>query len=611
MANDVPMADRELTASLASFTDELRTLASRLDPGQGWYAAFARRSRAELEDWLAGRELPPWDIIADLLQDLAVGHGLAAAERTGWRIRERYETAARAQDALPDGHTTLARRLGALDHAEREVRQRARLLAGAEDRAREVGDARETERMAALRLWAEDDEERIQTRRAELKARLAAARGGATRDEERQAAAAAPATAAREQLRVREQVPAGAPGGAPGPATVAGGPEPATAQAAHADGATAYATAPRPRHPDETGHGPTAPPAPPAGVTGAAGVTAPRPRAPMDDERHPVADRGPTMRPPVPPTPPAPPAQGSVPGPRIPADGQPPRASGPPDAPAYEERTAPDMFTPRSGRPSPRTPMDGAGPPSADRAPDGGRVRGARFAGLDEASAFRPAAPPPAPPAGTEGRAGRSSGGSRFAGGSRFGGGTRESRRQREARLLEEEQRAVIDVTERLRRLRGEGQSGAAHIVLCEAASGPPSRLPLLAAELERAGMGADLATLLWEAASLPPGELAAAAEALATAGRDRDCEQLLRQGAARPAAEAGAIAAALSSAGHPNAAVSLLTALVRARTAEDAATAAADQPEVVAPLLLDAARRVSPSHHFAVTSELRRAGVA
>ncbi|MEO3754378.1 hypothetical protein ABGB06_27610, partial [Streptomyces sp. B6B3] len=227
------MADRELTASLTAFTAELRALTSRLDPGHGWYAAFARRSRAELDDWLGGRELPPWDIIADLLQDLAVGHGLAAAERTGWRIRDRYETAARTQDASPDGRATLARRLGALDHAEREVRQRARLLAGAEERAKEGGDAREAERMAALRLWAEDDEERILTRRAELKARLAAARGAAARNDEARAATAAPA--AGEQARAREQVRTGAP--------------------AAADGGAANATAPRPRTPDGPGRG--------------------------------------------------------------------------------------------------------------------------------------------------------------------------------------------------------------------------------------------------------------------------------------------------------------------------------------------------------------------
>jgi hypothetical protein len=66
-----------------------------------------------------------------------------------------------------------------------------------------------------------------------------------------------------------------------------------------------------------------------------------------------------------------------------------------------------------------------------------------------------------------------------------------------------------------------------------------------------------------------------------------------------------------LWSAGHANEAITLLSALVEARSAEEAATAASEMPEVVAPLLLDAAQRVSPRHHYAVSSELRRAGVA
>ncbi|MFD9164954.1 hypothetical protein ACFVZ8_23665, partial [Streptomyces sp. NPDC059558] len=64
----------------------------------------------------------------------------------------------------------------------------------------------------------------------------------------------------------------------------------------------------------------------------------------------------------------------------------------------------------------------------------------------------------------------------------------------------------------------------------------PADHLPGLAAELTRAGLAADWATLLWEAASLPPERLAAAAAALGAAGREADCVALLRQGVARPA---------------------------------------------------------------------------
>ncbi|MDT0319059.1 hypothetical protein [Streptomyces millisiae] len=441
---------QELTARLAEFTAALRRVTETLDPESGWFAAFARRSGPELTEWLAGRALPPWDAVADLLQDLASRHGAEAAESAARRLRGGYEAAARAQDALPGAHESLTGRLADLDRSERRLRAQQRQLVVAEDDAKRAGQAREAERLAALRMWAQDDEERVVARRAELRARLAALM------DRRAAEAASP-----------EPTPPRKPARKPGGARFAGIEE-----------------------------------APP------------------------------------------PPAE------------------------------------------PPRVPRQAAGPPTA--------------------------APPPAAP---------------LPSGSRFAGALRESRREarqgpsqetrpespreRQERLVAEEYQLALDAVERLRKLRADGQSGVAHVLLSEAAGGPASRMPLLLAELERAGMASDAATLLWEAASLPPGPLAAVAEALAASGRHRDCEQLLRQGAARPAAEAGTIAAELARTGRADEAVTLLTALVRARTAEEAARAATQDPRVVAPLLLDAARRVSPSHHYAITSELRRAGVA
>ncbi|TDC23104.1 hypothetical protein E1265_13810 [Streptomyces sp. 8K308] len=428
---------QELTARLAEFTAALRRVTDTLDPESGWFAAFARRSGPELTEWLAGRALPPWDAVADLLQDLASRHGAEAAESAARQLRAGYEAAARAQDALPGAQESLTGRLANLDRSERRLRAEQRKLVVAEDDARRAGQVRETERLAALRMWAQDDEERVVARRAELRARLAALM-------DRRAAEARP-------------------------------PEPAPS-------------------------------------------------------------RKPARK-----------ARGA-------------RFAGIDDAP------------PPPARP-PQVPRQAAAPPGAAAPP----LSGSRFAGAlrETRQEARP-----------------------------------ESPRERQGRLLAEEQRAALDAVERLRKLRADGQSGAAHVLLTEAAGGPAARLPMLLAELERAGMSSDAATLLWEAASLPPGPLAAVAEALAGSGRHRDCEQLLRQGAARPAPEAGTIAAELFRTGRADEAVTLLTALVRARTAEEAARAATQDPRVVAPLLLDAARQVSPSHHYAITSELRRAGV-
>ncbi|MGK5533832.1 hypothetical protein [Streptomyces sp. URMC 129] len=434
---DVRLAQHDMTACLAAFTTELRTVTQALDPEDGWFAAFARRNGEELRAWLTGRELPPWDAVADLLQDLAGRHGTLAAEQMGRRVRAAHQTAVRTQDALPGSRELLTRRLAEIDRTERELHLRDRQLAAAEDVARRAGQEEDAERFAGLRLWARDDQERMLSRRAEIRARL-------------DALGADPGEEARE-----------APAAVPAPA-----------------------------------------PAPAAGA--------------------------------------------------------------------------------------------------ARRRP-----RGARFAGLDEEAAPG-AAPVITADPGTE------TAGAPPLRGSRFAGAVREERKpEPRFSLTPRDRQAALDLAERLRQLRADGMDGAAHVVLCEAASGPPEQLPVLVAEMERTGMISDLTTLLWEAAALPPDRLALAAEALAEAGRERDCGRLLRQGAARPAGEAGTIAAELWSAGHGKEAVTLLTALVRARTAEEAARAAAPAPDVVVPLLLDAARKVSPSHHYAVTSELRRAGVA
>src|SRR5690606_39625533 len=82
---------------------------------------------------------------------------------------------------------------------------------------------------------------------------------------------------------------------------------------------------------------------------------------------------------------------------------------------------------------------------------------------------------------------------------------------------------AVAGAVAQLVRLRAEGRSGEAHVVLCEVAAWPAPRLPVLAVALYRAGLAADWTTLLWEVSSLPPAGFAAAAGALAAAGREAD----------------------------------------------------------------------------------------
>ncbi|WP_372477955.1 hypothetical protein [Streptomyces barringtoniae] len=168
---------------------------------------------------------------------------------------------------------------------------------------------------------------------------------------------------------------------------------------------------------------------------------------------------------------------------------------------------------------------------------------------------------------------------------------------------------AVAEVVERLGRLRAEGRSGEAHVLLVEVVHWPAERFPALADALHSAGLGADWATLLWETASLPAERLVAAADALAAAGREADGRQMLRQGVARPAEQIGAAVLRLEEQGRRREAAALLDACVRGRTAEEAVRSVVPDPPRLVPLLLHAAQAVSDERHWDLVHALRVAG--
>ncbi|MDI3408994.1 hypothetical protein [Streptomyces cavernicola] len=170
---------------------------------------------------------------------------------------------------------------------------------------------------------------------------------------------------------------------------------------------------------------------------------------------------------------------------------------------------------------------------------------------------------------------------------------------------------AAAQAVRELVRLRGAGRSGEAYALLCEAVLGPADQLPLLAEELECAGLAADWVTLLWESASLPVERLVAAADALAAAGRADDGGQLLRQGVARPAPELAEAVLALHESGREREVAALLDAYVRVRGPQEAARFALRDPARLAPLVLDAARAVSPEREWDLVHALRVAGIA
>ncbi|MEU9114391.1 hypothetical protein AB0D04_22025 [Streptomyces sp. NPDC048483] len=231
------------------------------------------------------------------------------------------------------------------------------------------------------------------------------------------------------------------------------------------------------------------------------------------------------------------------------------------------------------------------------------RPRGARFAGLeaaadDEAAEEYETAPDPVP----------TLRGARFAGvyDEEPTGDGRPTDHPAPAPAAAEARHAAATAVSRLAHLRATANGGLAHAELCAAANRPASELPLLIEELERAGLSSDVPTLLWEAACLPPAGLAAAADALAAAGRTSDGAQMLRQGVARPVEEVAQAALALLDRDRTGQALELLAALVRARTSEEAAMAAAVAPDTLEPLLLTAAGNVSPHRHRDIAHALR-----
>ncbi|MGX5394176.1 hypothetical protein ACWLMY_20205 [Streptomyces anulatus] len=267
---------------------------------------------------------------------------------------------------------------------------------------------------------------------------------------------------------------------------------------------------------------------------------------------------------------------------------------------------------PRPDAPAPTSPEAPA--PTAP-APRRKKPRGARFAGLevDEEEAGYAPSPLPGPPVPARS-------GAPAPRGARFGGGAGEAGREgRDAAGRDRAPEALPDpaagqavagAVAQLIRLRAEGRSGEAHVVLCEVAAWPAPRLPVLAVALYRAGLAADWTTLLWEVSSLPPAGFAAAAGALAAAGREADCGLLLRQGVARPAVEVAEAVLVLDGAGREREARDLLGAFVRVRTPQEAAELAGTGGTRLLPLLLAAAREVSVEREWDLVHALRVAGV-
>jgi hypothetical protein len=478
----------ELPGEMRDFAERLSGVAALVDWDGSWFREFWQRDTEGMRACLEGREVPPWDVIESLLQDLATVEGATRARYEATRLRLLYRASVRAYDRTEGVNATLTERLRLLREEQQRSTRRLQDLQKTTARATSAGDLHAVESDLA---WAHDYYARICSRIAELRSRVAAL----------------------------EQIEAGSVRLSPWDPGQSASPE----------------------------SGRTAPPAP--------------------------QSAGPPLA-------------------SSPSDSQPP--------------TTPVRKRKRRQR-------GGARFAGLDIKDEGGSIeagadlvtwavaapRGARFSGAPTTVSLVTLAAPALP-----GGGGGAPRGARFA-------GAAETPTAQVAPAVDDTDRAAVTRTvEMLRRLRAQDHGGQAHAVLAEAAHEPAARFPLLAEQLERAGMVADWATLLWEAAALPPDLVLAAADALSATGRSADGEQLLRLGMGRPAADVGtAVADLIAKARHREARAVLDTYLRTRATSESARVALADPVRLV-PLLLEVALGISAGFHEDLVLSLRVAGV-
>ncbi|MET9761340.1 hypothetical protein ABZ016_20145 [Streptomyces sp. NPDC006372] len=595
------MAADQLPAEVREFAHYLDGLLARLDPSGGWCAVFWQRDPEGMRACLDGRELPPWDVVEALLHDLAGQYGPGGAGPEAERARTLHASALAAYDTRPGARDALGDRIDVMLREQRYAADRqaelTRLLASATTR----------DRADSLRLdlaWAHDDHERATARCAELRARLAD-----LDRREREAAAVrrgpvghgAPGSAARDgggPGDASRAPSAGAPV-APGPRGAGGGADGAVADgrdvlgghgARHRPSDGRFAAAEEAARPGPRGPSAAGTPAPSWHRTeqlpDETGYSGP------DGARRASGAPGREGRPHEQATGWSAPGEAAA---SADARPQPPAASlsATPESPASRSFATPEPPDPRPPTPKQRKRRRGS----------------ARFAGMADEEAGPVVVPPAAVPTLPEPApvTGRSPRGARFAWAAEGGGA--EHPEPRAETIGVGDRGEVARTVAALARLRGEGRSGEAHALLVEAADCSPATFPLLADELERAGLGADWQTLLWEAASLPAGRLVAAADALRAAGRAGDGQQILRQGVARPPGEVGRAVLGLVAEGRRREVSALLDAYVRARTPEEAARSAEPDPRRLVPLLLEAAQGVSEERRWDLVHALRVAG--
>ncbi|WP_257003691.1 hypothetical protein, partial [Streptomyces sp. SA15] len=160
----------QLPSQVREFANYLDGLLARLDQNGGWCGVFWQRDPDGMQACLDGREMPPWDVVESLLQDLAAQYGPGGAAPEVERARALHAAALVAYDARPGGRDALGDRFDVMIREQRYAAERQAEL------GRLLASATTQEEADAIRLdlaWARDDHERATRRCAELRSRMA------------------------------------------------------------------------------------------------------------------------------------------------------------------------------------------------------------------------------------------------------------------------------------------------------------------------------------------------------------------------------------------------------------------------------------------------------
>ncbi|MFD6925112.1 hypothetical protein ACFV99_33460 [Streptomyces sp. NPDC059944] len=163
------MTVEQLPGQVREFARYLNELMNRLDQGAGWCGVFWQRDPDGMRACLDGWEVPPWDVVEALLQDLLAGYGDRAATQETDRARTLHHAALAAHDARPGGRDALGDRLDVMLREQRYATERQTEL------TRLLHTAGTHEEADTIRLdlaWAHDDHERATARCAELRRRI-------------------------------------------------------------------------------------------------------------------------------------------------------------------------------------------------------------------------------------------------------------------------------------------------------------------------------------------------------------------------------------------------------------------------------------------------------